>query len=181
MRSLTALGVVVVLAVAVSTCASEVSSTGTDGNGGGGGGTGDGTCVDASDCDGQEVCVYADGTCGEGDPDKRCVYYPPTCGESPAATFCGCDGASHGGASGCVFERDERAGACAPPAGQFYCGGSLCALGQSYCAAYFDLTCTALPTSCQTTGVDCSCFDPLADGCTCTQLADGHFEVSCPF
>jgi len=159
------------------------SPAGSGGGGSGGspagGGEGGGMCTpDGGGCDAQEVCVFTDGTCGEGDPSRHCEYYPPTCGESPLQTVCGCDGMTR--AANCVIgDVDTRPGACPPPEGQFWCGALTCDQGQQYCRLETEASCDPLPAACLEPGADCSCLEPINGTCMCDQKDDGHLEVSC--
>src|SRR5688572_27371388 len=79
-------------------CGDAATSTQAGGTGTTGGGAG---CGSGPACGLDEVCVFADGLCGDG-AGETCVFHPPTCGESPPSTYCGCDGMTH--ASSCAFE-----------------------------------------------------------------------------
>jgi len=187
--------ILVLALLAVAACGSDADhedgagGAGGDGAAGGSGGGGtaasggsggsDGTCtVDGAECEGQESCVFTDGTCGDEDPNRHCEYVPPTCGESPLQTVCGCDGKTR--AVNCVIgDVDTRPGACPAPAGQFWCGALACDQGQQYCNLEFEESCQTLPDACQGPGASCDCLEPLGGTCMCTQMEDGHLEVTC--
>ena len=161
---------------AAAGAASGATTTGASGAGGGGG-SGGHTCVSDSDCELLEVCIYADGQCGAGEP-KTCTPFPGSCPALPISTYCGCDGHSHGAV--CFAEVDTGPGACPPPPGGFWCAEADCALATEYCLATpGGASCEGLPAACNDPSADCSCLEPLEAGCTCTQATDGHFELQC--
>jgi len=139
-------------------------------------------CATEADC-GEDQSLYCetmtDGMCNI--TSKTCEIFPASCGESTMRTLCGCDGKPHAVGS-CPGSKeiliDTRPNSCAPPAGQFNCGESTCALNQQYCFEGFaEVKCMDLPAACAADAT-CTCLMTAgAAACACNEEMGGGLRV----
>jgi len=136
-------------------------------------------------CKADELCDYADNTCGVADGAGTCKPRPVACPLLVEHKVCGCDAKVHASECAAYIDGSDLSanGACDKVAGTFACGYLLCNLGQEYCRrephpdAAETFTCVALLCA-DTPSCGCLANERCGDACTGDNTAG--LTLTCP-